>query len=143
MTHEDSGNYAAKHPGKTTDPKIVEKLETLRDQNQITCAAAHRAAADLNVLPSDIGVQMDLMELRLVKCQLGLFGHTPDAGPVDKDIEVPDDLKARLVNTAKEGRISCKDCWDIAGEFKISRKDMGAACEKLELRVKPCQLGAF
>lgn len=143
MTHEDRGNYADKHPGKTTDPVMVEKLETLRQQNQITCAAAHRAATELDVSPSDIGVQMDLMELRLVKCQLGLFGHTSDAGPVDKDIQVPNDLKARLVNTAREGRISCKDSWDIAGEFKISRKDMGAACEKLGLRIKPCQLGAF
>jgi hypothetical protein len=122
---------------------IKEKLETLRQQDQITCAAAHRAAAELNLSPADIGIQMDLMELRLVRCQLGLFGHGPDAGPADKDIEVPDDVKARLINTAKQDRISCKDCWDIAAEFKISRPDMGAICEQLTLRIKPCQLGAF
>jgi hypothetical protein len=143
MTHEDKGNYAGKHPDRKKDPLIVEKLETLGQQNQITCAEAHRAASELNAPPSDIGVQMDLMELRLVKCQLGLFGHASDAGPVDTDIEVPNDLKTRLVNTSKEGRISCKDCWDIAGEFNMSRRDMGAACEKLNLRIKPCQLGAF
>ncbi|MEX1300249.1 MAG: hypothetical protein AB1Z38_00465 [Desulfotignum sp.] len=143
MTHEDKGNYAGKHPDRKQDPVIVEKLKTLGQQNQITCAAAHLAASELNMPPSDIGVQMDLMELRLVKCQLGLFGHGSDAGPVDTGIEVPDDLKTRLVNTAREGRISCKDSWDIAREFKISRRDMGAACEKINLRIKPCQLGAF
>lgn len=143
MTHQDRGNYAGKHPGRSIDPVIREKLETLRQQDQITCAAAHRAAADLNLPPAEVGIQMDLMELRLVRCQLGLFGHGPDDGPVNKDIEVPDELKARLKNTAVEGRISCKDCWDMAAEFKISRPDMGAACETLNLRIKPCQLGAF
>jgi hypothetical protein len=143
MTHQDKGNYAGKHPGRSIDPVIKEKLETLRQQDQITCAAAHRAAAELNLPPAEVGIQMDLMELRLVRCQLGLFGHGPDAGPVEKDIEVPEDVKARLKNSAKEGRISCKDCWDIAAEFKISRPDMGAVCEHLSLRIKPCQLGAF
>jgi len=143
MTHKDRGNYAGKHPGRSIIPVIAEKLETLRKQDQITCAAAHRAAAELNLPPAEVGIQMDLKELRLVRCQLGLFGHGEDAGSVDKDIEVRDDLKARLKNTAREGRISCKDCWDIAAEFKISRPDMGAVCEQLSLRIKPCQLGAF
>jgi hypothetical protein len=143
MTHQDKGNYAGKHPGRSIDPVIEKKLETLKDQNQITCAAAHRAAAELNRPPADIGIQMDLMELRLIRCQLGLFGHGSDAGSADKDIDVPDDLKARVVNTAREGRISCKDCWDIAAEFKISRPDMGVVCEQLTLRIESCQLGAF
>jgi hypothetical protein len=143
MTHEDKGNYAGKHPDRTMDPVVAEKLGKLRDKNQITCAAAHRAASDLNLPPAEIGVQMDLMELRLVQCQLGLFGHSPESGTANKDFEVSDDLKQRLENTAKDGRISCKTSWDIAKEFKISRLDMGAACEKLKLRIKPCQLGAF
>jgi hypothetical protein len=143
MTHEDKGNYAGKHPDGTKDPVIVAKLEKFREQNRITCSAAHRAAAELNVLPAEIGIQLDLMELRLVKCQLGLFGHESESRPMDNDFQVSDELKERLKNAAVNGRISCKDCWDIAGEFKISRPDMGAACETLNLRIKPCQLGAF
>ncbi len=143
MTHEDKGNYAGKHPDQAKDPVIAARLEKFRKQNRISCAAAHRAAADLNVPPPEIGVQLDLLELRLVGCQLGLFGHDADSRPTDTDIPVSDEVKERLVDAAINGRISCKDCWGIAVDFKISRPDMGAACEKLHLRIKPCQLGAF
>lgn len=143
MTHEDRGNYAGKHPQREIDPVVVEKLEKLKDKNQITCAAAHRVASDLNISPKEVGVQVDLMELRLVQCQLGLFGHTPGSGQSDKEIRVPDDLKLRLEKATKEGRISCKACWDIAKEFKMSRMDIGSVCKKIDLRIKPCQLGTF
>ncbi len=143
MTHEDKGNYAGKHPHLKTNSLVAEKLEKLKDKNQITCAAAHRAASDLNMSPKEVGAQVDLMELRLVQCQLGLFGHTPGSGQTDEDIQVPDDLKLRLDSATQEGRISCKACWDIAREFKMSRMDMGAVCKKIDLRIKPCQLGAF
>lgn len=143
MTHEDKGNYAGKHPQQEIDPVVVEKLEKLKDQNQITCAAAHRVASDLNMSPKKIGVQVDLMELRLVQCQLGLFGHTPGSGQSDKDIGMSEDLKLRLESMTKDDRISCKACWDIAREFKMSRLDMGSVCKKIDLRIKPCQLGAF
>ncbi len=143
MTHEDQGNYAGKHPQREMDPVVVEKLEKRKDKNQITCAAAHRVASDLTISPREVGVQVDLMELRLVQCQLGLFGHTPGSGQSDKEIRVPDDLKLRLESAARQGRISCKACWDIAGECKMSRVDMGSVCKKIDLRIKPCQLGAF
>lgn len=143
MTHEDKGHYAEKHPGHALDPVVVKKLEILRQGNQITCAAAHRAASELDVQPSEIGIQMDLMELRLVQCQMGLFGHGSSTGAADREIELPDGLEVRLGKKAVNGRISCKDTWDIAREFKMSRPDMGAACEQIGIRIKPCQLGAF
>jgi len=143
MTHEDRGHYAGKHPLQEIDPVVAEKMEKLKENNQITCAAAHRAASDLNRSPKEIGVQVDLMELRIIQCQLGLFGHTPGSGQQDKDIRVSGELKLRLESKTREGRISCKACWDIAKEFKMSRLDMGSVCKKIDLRIKPCQLGTF
>jgi hypothetical protein len=143
MVHQDRGNYAGKHPEKKTDPAIVEKLETLRDNNHLTCAAAHRAAADLQKNPKEVGIQADLMELRIIECQLGLFGYSPEPKRIDPGIEISDDLWAAIENKSTDGRLSCKESWDLAKAFKMRRLDMGSACEKINIRIKPCQLGAF
>jgi hypothetical protein len=143
MAHQDKGHYAGKHPDRKMDPVIVKKLENLSDQGRLTCAAAHRAAEDLTVSPQDIGIQADLMELRIIHCQLGLFGYEPQTKRIDPGIEVSDDLRAHIENNSIDGRLSCKAGWDIAKKFKISRLDMGSACEKINIRIKPCQLGAF
>jgi hypothetical protein len=143
MAHEDKGHYADKHPDREIDPVIVNKLEHLADQGRLPCTAAHRAASDLTVSPEEIGIQADLMELRIIQCQLGLFGHEPETKRIDPSIEVSDDLWAHIENNSIDGRLSCKASWDIAKKFKVSRLDMGSACEKINIRIKPCQLGAF
>ena len=78
MTHEDKGHYASKHPGKPIDKTISIKITSLAENNNLPCAAAHKAARDLGVSPSDIGIQTDLMEYRISQCQLGLFGYSPE-----------------------------------------------------------------
>ncbi|WP_022668760.1 hypothetical protein [Desulfospira joergensenii] len=143
MTHEDQGHYARKHPGVQMDPKINQKIKLLAGKGSLTCADAHRAAGDLAVSPAEIGIQTDLMELRISQCQMGLFGHGKDHKKIDPSIEVDEALWSRLEKTGKNGRISCAECWEIALEFKMKKLDIGSACEKLGLRVKPCQLGAF
>jgi hypothetical protein len=143
MAHQDKGNYAGKHPEKKSDPTIVKKLEKLRDKNLLTCAAAHRAAADLQKSPKAVGIQADLMELRIIECQLGLFGYSPEPKRIDPAIEISDDLWAAIEDKSTDGCLSCKESWDLAKAVRISRLDMGSACEKINIRIKPCQLGAF
>jgi hypothetical protein len=143
MAHQDKGQYAGKHPDRKPDPAIVKKLEHLKEQNRLTCVAAHRAAADLQVSPKVVGIQADLMELRIVECQLGLFGYAPEPKRIDPGIEISDDVWAAIENKSTDGRLSCQACWDLAKELKMSRLDMGSACEKINIRIKPCQLGAF
>jgi hypothetical protein len=53
------------------------------------------------------------------------------------------DLNEQLDITSIDGRISCLECWTIAKKLKIKRLDMGSACEKKNIKIKPCQLGAF
>jgi hypothetical protein len=144
MTHEFSGHYAAKHPaGTELDSRIADAVRAKGGDGTLSCAAAHRIATDVGIHPSEVGKTMDLMEFRIVKCQLGLFGYSPSkkiVEPADSvPLELADALKAALV----DDRLPCKSAWRIAERFGITRMAAAAACEKMNLRVSPCQLGAF
>ena len=144
MTHEDAGHYAAKHAAGT-EP-AAEITEAVRDKikdGHISCAAMHKIAGDLKTKPSEVGVAVDLMEARLNKCQMGLFGYTPDRRIVKPASEVSPELEEAIRNALVDGRITCLSCWNIAKDFGIARMDVACACEKLETRISSCQLGAF
>ena len=42
-----------------------------------------------------------------------------------------------------EKKLSCRAAWDIAHRFKVPKMAVSAACEALNIKIKPCQLGAF
>ncbi|MEA1971229.1 MAG: hypothetical protein U9N37_06400 [Thermodesulfobacteriota bacterium] len=144
MTHEDAGHYAAKHAAGTRPVPGVEKAvrNKIKD-GHITCAAMHKIALDLEVAPAEVGVAVDLMEARLSRCQLGLFGYTPDRRIVKPASEVSSELEKAIRKTLVDGRITCLSCWEIAKEFGIARMDVASACETLHVRIFSCQLGAF
>ncbi len=143
MTHEDRGHYAAKHTGKKINQAIAKKLQALAVDGCVDCASAHQAAKAFNTTPGEIGVQVDLLEYRIMTCQLGMFGYEGRRKKIDPDIDISPELDKLIDQTAKDGRLSCKQCWDIAKTLKIKRLDLGSACEKKNIRIKPCQLGAF
>jgi hypothetical protein len=43
----------------------------------------------------------------------------------------------------EEDKLPCVAAWDIAAEFKITKSEVTAACEKLGIKIGYCQLGAF
>ncbi len=144
MTHHDAGHYAAKHPeGSQIDPKIKSVLTSKLSDNRISCAAAHALAAELSVSPGQIGLSVDLMEARIIKCQLGLFGYSPQKKIVTAAGSVAPELKTKLDASLVDNRISCLRCWEIAAELSLKKIDIAAACEALGFKIKPCQLGAF
>ncbi len=143
MAHKDKGHYAEKHKDKTINDSISQKIQDLSYGNCINCASAHRAAKELKVSPSEIGVQTDLLEFRISECQLGLFGYSGGQKRIDPDINISKDLSEHLDKASKNGKISCLESWDIAKKLNIKRLDMGSACEKKSIKIKPCQLGAF
>lgn len=143
MTHEDKGHFAAKHKDRQINETIAQKIRALSDDNCLSCASAHRAGKELNISPSEIGVQADLLEYRISDCQLGLFGYSDGQKRLDPNIEIAPGLNEQLDKADKDGRISCLECWDIAKNLKIKRLDISSACEKKNIRIKPCQLGAF
>jgi len=144
MTHEDAGHYAAKHPGGTKpDPAIAEALKQKISDNRITCAAAFKVAEKLSVPPAQVGVNLDLMEIRLSKCQLGLFGYGSQKKIVKASDPVPPDLEKAITASAAGGGMACESCWAVAEKVGCPKLDVSGACEALEIKISPCQLGAF
>lgn len=143
MTHSDKGHYANKHQGQKIDEKISSLIKSKAKENNLTCAAAHKIARELEVSPIEIGIQADLLEFRITMCQIGLFGYQGGEKQIDPDFDIPSDMEAAIDKASDDGRLSCFDCWNIAKDLKAKKIDVASACEKKGLRIKPCQLGAF
>ena len=143
MGHQDQGHYARKHPEKQRDQAIAKVIEKKAENGRLNCTDAHKAAKQLGLSPNKIGEQADLAELRISKCQMGLFGYHAGPKNLNPDIEISEATEQAIDQAQTDGRISCVQCWELATALGISRLDMGSACEKKNIRIKPCQLGAF
>ncbi len=144
MTHKDAGHYAAKHPPNAKcNPQIAEALKKKVVDNKITCVAAHKIAHKLKVTPAEVGLTIDLLENRISKCQLGLFGYSPQKRIVKPAESVSPQLREAIKKALVNNRISCKSCWDIAPKFGIAKINVSAVCEALKVKICSCRLGAF
>ena len=144
MTHEDAGHYAAKHgPGVKADSKIVDAIKEKMSEGKITCTAAHEISKKLSVSPSEVGKTADLLEARLVKCKLGLFGYSPEKKIVKPADNISSEISSAIGEAMENHRISCFSCWEIAEQLGCGEMDISAACEKSGVKISPCQLGAF
>jgi hypothetical protein len=144
MTHEDEGHYAQKHPaGREVNPCIVEAVKKKATGGNITCAAAFGIVKRLNTSPEEVGFTADRLEIKLAKCQLGLFGYSPDTVPVKPVDKVPKDMEKAIRESLTGGRLTCRSAWDIAERLGIRKMDITAACNKLNIKLSSCQLGAF
>jgi hypothetical protein len=120
--------------------------ETVRlraDNATMACAVAFAIAERLHAAPIDVGHALDLEEISIVKCQLGLFGYKPEKKIVRPMESVPDKLREEIDSGLIDGRLPCAQAWAIAEKFNMSKMDISGACEKLGIKIKPCQLGAF
>lgn len=111
--------------------------------NELSCVAAFEIAEKLNVRANDIGEAADRLKIRLVNCQLGLFGYKPDKKIVKAQETVSAELKAAIRDSLEDGRLSCIKAWEIAVKLNIQRFSVSCACETLKIKIKECQLGAF
>ncbi len=143
MTHSDTGNYAAKHQDKAIPETLEMAIKEALTDNRLSCSKAHQLAQDSGFTPADVGRAADLMEIRLSGCQLGLFGHGRNKEKI-KAAESPDPkLVGVLKENLKNGSLSCLKAWQIAAEFKLKKTAIAAVCEACEIKIAPCQLGAF
>ena len=143
MAHEDAGHYAAKHKGAKLNEKIAEKVREKMSNDTLSCGAAHVIAEELGVAASEVGITLDLLEIRIGKCQLGLFGYGEKKRIVRAADEVEPDLKTALESVLVNGRFPCKAAWEIAEKFKKNRLDIASASEKLKIKINSCQIGSF
>jgi hypothetical protein len=145
MTHSDAGRYAAKHAtGGSPDEKIAAAVRAKIEAGELACTAAERISAELGTVMAEVGRTVDLLEIRIGRCQLGLFGYDAPGGRIVQPAEnVEAGLEAAIRGRLSDGRLPCKDAWEIAADRKIPRLDVSYACETLKIKIKPCQLGAF
>ena len=145
MAHEDAGQYAAKYPdGTQMNPEIAERVRDRARDDRIGCAAAHAIAEELKCSPADVGMTIDLLEIRINQCQLGLFGHSPQKRIVKPAEHVSPEVQNAIKQVAQDERdISCINIWKIAEECDMTRLDAACACETLKIKISSCQLGAF
>ena len=147
MTHSDAGRYSAKHgAGVRPDERITGAVREKAAEGALPCAEAERIGAALDVKMEEVGRTLDLLELRIGRCQLGLFGYGPEykAGKaVQPASSVAKDLEEAIRGRLADGRLPCRAAWEIAVELGITRMEVSAACETQKIRIKPCQLGAF
>ena len=147
MTHEDAGKYGLKHPpGTRPNEQIAKAIREKSSGGELACGMGEKISKELKVDMSEVGITADLLEMKIMKCQLGLFGwgKKPKHG---KDIHAADsvsvEIKSALEEVAENGVVTCAGLWVIADRLGIDRKAVSAACETLKLKIRVCQLGAF
>ena len=144
MTKDNDGHYAEKHPfGSEADSRVVNALKQRASDGEVPCAVAFKIASELGVAPEIVGQTTDLLEFRLAKCQMGLFGYRPDKRIVQAAQEVSRELETSIREELKKDRLPCKRAWGIAKKFGMKKMAVASACEALEIKINACQLGAF
>jgi len=144
MSKDKGKKFSDKHKAaEKPNPEIKNKIETRSKNNEIPCAVAFEIVEDIGVLPAEVGKNIDLMNYKLVKCQLGLFGYKPDKKMVTPQDTTNQDVKNAIQKALVDERLACKSAWEIAARFQVPKLTISGITEAMGVKIKPCQLGAF
>ena len=144
MTKDDAGHYAKKHPsGSEANSRVVGALKQQTSDGEVPCAVAFKIASELGVEPELVGKTADLLELRLKKCQLGLFGYEPDKRIVKPAETVSGELETCIRKELTDNRLFCEKAWKVAKKLGLTKMAVSSACERLGIKINACRLGAF
>jgi hypothetical protein len=127
--------------------KIREMMAIYDEKNRLPCAVAHYIAALLKIQPLLVGNEATAAGVRLIGCQLGLFGYgrkgKSEYKITGRKIGIPDAVINIIRSQVTDGKISCAALWKIADDAGIIRCEAGNAADGLGIKISPCQLGAF
>ena len=144
MTHTDKGNYTGKHRTATNiNASVIHAIKNAAKNGALSCAAAHKIAQDCSVNPAEAGRAMDIEEVQITNCQLGIFKHSTDKPATPTDLKLTADLEKALTAGLIKNRLSCEAAWSIATRFNLTKRQIGAACNQLGIKINTCQLGTF
>jgi hypothetical protein len=144
MSLPNGKTFSAKHgPDEKPDTSIKNEILKKTKNEKIPCAVAFEIAKVLQISPEKVGKTADLMNFKLTKCQMGLFGYQPKKKIVKPQDNIKEDVKDAVSHALAHGRLSCKQAWDIASRLHVGKMTVSAACEALGVKIKDCQLGAF
>ena len=136
--------FSSKHESdEKPDTSIKNEILKRTKNEKIPCAVAFEIAKVLQISPEKVGKTADLMNFKLTKCQLGLFGYQPNKKIVKPQDSINVDVKDAVIDALVQERLSCKQAWDIASRLQVSKMTVSGACETMGVKIKDCQLGAF
>ena len=144
MTRQKGQKFADKHGSNTQlNERIKDQIYRQAKNNELPCALAFKIADELNVSAAEVGKTSDLLEIMLVKCQLGLFGYSPEKKIVKPQTPENPNLESTIRDSLVDGKLSCERAWEISRNLDIPKMTVSAVCEHLKIKIIPCQLGAF
>jgi hypothetical protein len=53
------------------------------------------------------------------------------------------ELEKKIRESLIDGRLPCPAAFQIAKEMKVTPREIGEACNQLNIKVRSCQLGCF
>lgn len=122
---------------------IAAQIKGSLTEGRLPCASAFKIARRLEVSPQQVREMADELDVKISRCQLGLFGYGPEGKPLEPMQEVEGELEARIRGRLVEGTLPCAAAWNIASELTMKRIDVANAAESLGIRITQCQLGCF
>ena len=137
-------SFSTKHgPDEKPDTSIKHEILKQTKNEKIPCAVAFEIAKTLQISPEKVGKTADLMNFKLTKCQLGLFGYKSPKKIVKSLNSIKVGVNDAVSDALVQGRLSCKSAWDIGSRLHVSKLTVSGACEAMGIKIKDCQLGAF
>jgi len=128
------------------DPFTQEIIGMIKDRlvdGKLPCAVAFDIADIKQISGHTIGDIANLIGIKINKCQLGLFGHSPEKKTVKVLNRVKPILKEAVQTMGYNNVIKCLDVWMIGRRLGIDKLHVSGACETFGIKIKECQLGAF
>jgi hypothetical protein len=129
------------------DERIHQAMLERLENGHLPCNQAFAIAQILGVEPLAVGLAANEADIRISRCQLGLFGYGPKAEGKHKIVHpmenVPERLAARLRAEAESDSITCAAVWRAADGLGFGRLEASSAVEAMGLKVSRCQLGCF
>jgi hypothetical protein len=126
---------------------LQSRVRAAAADDQLPCALAHRLAHEWGLMPEALGAAAKEAGIRIICCQMGLFGFGPKGSPSYRAVRpadhVPEDLLVEVQAGLIDGRLPCLAAWELGQRHGLSYRRMGNILEALRIKVRQCQLGQF
>lgn len=129
------------------DKSLQKAIQNRLEDGRLPCNHAFAIAKTQNTDPLTVGLAANDADIRVSRCQLGLFGYGPKSEGKHKIVQamddVPERLAVRLRDKAIDGGITCAAIWEVADALGYKRIEASGAVEAIGLHISLCQLGCF
>jgi len=151
MTQEGTKSFASEvQPSAEVDPRIIEAINEGAMEGKFSCFMAEDTVKRLRVTWEQTKDALKLSGLHIYRCQMGLFGYSPESGILvpkseDKlntvngksafgaDPNMTPLVEAAIRSSLVNGCLSCRAAWTIADKFNLTRRDMALFCVPMKI----------